>query len=306
MSHVSTARARHRRRRPFRAILLTLAATGLLSLGCAGPTIMIRHELPPAVTTSTRAPAFEAGDFRRRADATAGHAETMRAMTGEALAALPSGADGAVRVGGTILVDANDSRSERTVAATVSEAGGPRQIPTLVRKIDVVVVFTLTGSAGEDYGGVEARASYDSRSDPRVIGPLGLGRPDDPDRVPASETVIRELLADCAATLRRALEPGVVVATVQLRPASSPAGGKAFDAIRDGDYGAALSHARTATQARPDDPDAWFNLAAIEEHQGRLADAEAHYDKAFELSGEEHAEAKEATLRVERVRRRKR
>ncbi|MFW6133634.1 MAG: tetratricopeptide repeat protein [Planctomycetota bacterium] len=186
------------------------------------------------------------------------------------------------------------------------------ELAYLLRRVDVRTVLTVAPADDETAAParLEVRQSYDSSRDPRVRGADGLARADDPDRVPPTDRVVRELLARCAARARAMVEPVRMPVTLSFRPVGGTAAAEGLKAARRRDFATAVEHFRTALR-QLDDGDApiraavWprrgdllFNLAAAHEADSHFAQAERRYRAALRASDGRDEEARAAAERV--------
>jgi len=285
--------------------------------GCAAPVLSIRHALPAAVPLPEGTRMVRVGRFAvtptgpkgirtDRKQAAAGLTEALQkrlsrhwAIDGDAEARAH-----AVEVTGEIAIETNDARGTRRIRRYAQEADAwqAQQVPTLVRTATVHVTFRLARpGAKETLFAVETDRSYASTEDPRVRGPLGLDRPDDPQRVPPADQVIRELLDGCAAAFVRMIAPQAVTAEVKTRGTWHGRGNEGLKAAQGGDLETAARLLEAAVDEKHDDVTLRFNLAAVLETMGRLEDALAHYTAVVERTDGKDAEAAEAARRVRRV-----
>ena len=139
-----------------------------------------------------------------------------------------------------------------------------------------------------------------SAVDPRVRGELGLLRPDDPERIPAVETIVEELLSECVDGFCGMVAPVKATHTIPLRSAWRLNAG--VRAVKAGDLASAEAEFLSVIADRPEDGDALFNLGAVLEARGKLAPAAEAYGKAATLNNGADAEAKAAAKRVRLVR----
>jgi len=276
-----------------RIALLVLATA---AAGCAGPTINIRHHLESDIPAAGQASAISAGRFTVEDGPQDGFAAAASDLLAERLAGLPAGGSGDVlEVTGRIYVEAEDKKDE--VAIRRRDAAGllsSERIPTLVRTVKVRVDYDVrTKADGQRVGGAETRGRYVSTADPRVRGEQGLGRNDNPDRVPPMEQVVTKLLGECMDTFVRMVKPQVVEAAVQLKPAATDAGRAALKAAEAGDMQTALAKGRAAVVERPHRAETLFNFAALAEANGDLPTAQRQYeaaDRAFDGKDEPTAQ----------------
>jgi len=292
-----------------------LAPALLLAAGCRAPRLVVRHVLPADLPVVAAAEVMTAGPCAVVAGPEDGYAAVLARMLSQRLAARrpvrPGGSApasvGPVNVQGQIHLRVRDQAGKRSIRQW-SGAGAPwrtRQVRTLVRHVDVRVDFVMVeAGSGRRLGVVETHETYDSTGDPRVRGPLGLNRPDDPARVPPTETIVAELLGRCVATFARMVAPQEVVVEVPLRGTLNSDGRRALAAAGRGDFASALKHARSACAARPGDAALAFNLAVLEEKAGHLRLALERYRQVAEMTKGSDRAAAEGIARVGRVLRR--
>jgi len=216
----------------------------------------------------------------------------------------PAANSGECIIDATIHVAIHEMRGKRDVLLLdpATKATRPREVPTLVRRAEVRVEFAVTrAGAGQGLGIVEVARTYDSALDPAVRGELGLERPDDPNRVPPVEAIVKDLLDQCAPVFQCMISPTPIGALVQLRPAWGPEADKAFAAIREHSYGLVVEEFRKALAVDPNSPARIFNFAVAAEAGDEFDQAEKHYQRAFDLSGEKDAEAYDGARRCRRV-----
>ncbi len=295
----------------------TLAAGVLLTLavGCEPPTVHFRHAIG-TLPLDRNARNVAVGDFEAQAgphDAVADHLTSILAgRLGESdyyTVTAPDRAD--LRLGGDIHIEATDVRGRRTIRHWVYGSNPPARqvVPTLIRRVEMRVAFAIANDSGKHLGAVEVRRFYDSTTDPTVRGELGLARPDDPDRVPETETIVRNLLDDAADEFLGMFEPVWIEADVKMRPAKGKATRDGFAAARRKDYAEAADQLADARADAPDDPAAALNLAVAEEAAERFERAMVHYAAAAKAStpaddaepSDLHRDAKAGLLRVSRV-----
>ncbi|MFP4054087.1 MAG: tetratricopeptide repeat protein [Phycisphaerae bacterium] len=266
-------------------VVLAIAALA----GCDGPQVAITHHLPPAAATPRDLTAFRVG--KQTVESPAG--QNLPAHVSEELTShlrevdLLAEANAAVLVG-TYTITVDDNRGSRTVRRD----GQSVRLPSLVRRM------TLEGQCqvrppGSDSPAVTLvlQESYSSLVDSRVRGDMGLRRGDDPDAVPAVETIARELLSRSARSAVSMLAPETVTVSPSLRGSWNPRARDGQDAARRGDYSTAADHFRKALQDDPNSPELHFNLAAVAEKLGRLKLARQHYTAAVKNREDPQAEA---------------
>ncbi len=280
----------------------SLIAAGLLCLaGCAGPTVEIVYVLPPDVPVDAGAAVGSIGAVTVEAE-DPGDLRPGAALRDALTAALDPG-EGTLAVSATGTLKRTETPGERTIRRPAGAGLSEQVVPTLRRRAEARIVFTVTGG-GEPIA-VEAHETYDSADDPRTRGPLGLARADAPENIPPIETIYRELLAAGAESLAGMLRPAEVRATEPLRPI----GAETRQAVERGDYPAAVGRLEARLADHPTDADAYFNLGVLNEKLGNLSAAEDAYRAAGELlrkadrtDGELFPRAERARRRVARVR----
>jgi len=276
-----------------------------LAAGCAAPTASVVHELPAAVPAGDVA-AIVPGRFEVAAG-DAWMAEFLAAEVNRRAAAARGDAppaEPAVTMGGTVTAEVTDRRGRRPARRMDPAAGRlvDVQVPFLVRTAKVRVVFALAPADGAAPVKLETAESYTSAEDPRVRGPAGLERGDDPSRVPPAETILRELLVQCVDEAWGMIAPVRMPVTLQFRRADGEAAEAGLEAVERKDFAAAVEHFRAAVQERPDSAALRFNLAAALEGQGQFAAAARHYQAAADAAGDAgDPEARRAAQRTTRL-----
>lgn len=287
--------------------ILFLAGTAMLVSGCQPVTLTVTHVLPAA--TPLPPGGVRVGTFQVPSDPQSDVAALISGLLEEhlplALGPEAGGADEvpAAEVAGTVTITVKDVRAHRNVRRWDPETKkmAPARLATLDRTVSVNVDFVVRdlGTDGRPWA-VEQTKTYRSAADPRVWGELGLLRPDDPARIPPTETIVQELLGECVDGFCGMVAPMKVTHTIQLR--SAPGLDAGVRAAGTGDLEAAEGHFRSALADRPNDAHALFNLGAVLEARGRLDAAVAAYEKAGSLSAGADAEAKTAAERLQRIR----
>jgi len=287
-----------------------LAALTAAMAGCAAPVLPVRHTLPAAVPLPEGTRMVRVGEFTVTPT---GRKTAVAALTGSLQQrlsrhwAIDGDADArarAVRVTGEIVLETEDARGTRRLRRYGEETGAWRQqeVPTLVRTGSARVTFRLARpGADEPLFAVEADRAYTSTSDPRVRGELGLARPDDPARVPPTDTILAELLDGCAEDFVEMIAPQAVEAEVATRGTWNEEANAGLEAVEAGRLDAAVRHLAAAVEARPDDAALRFDLAAVLEAAGRLEEALRHYEAVLERTDGRDADAAAAVQRVQRV-----
>ncbi len=106
----------------------------------------------------------------------------------------------------TVHVEAKDTKDLRYIRRwdPKTKQTAKVEVPTLVRSVQVRADFVAVPRGGGKNTVVEFRREWKSTEDPRVRGELGLERPDDPQRVPDTRTVVAELFGQHVAEHRLA------------------------------------------------------------------------------------------------------
>ncbi len=105
--------------------------------------------------------------------------------------------------------------TDDTQSRRLSVRGQWRDVPALVRVVAMRAEFDVAGGGAR--ATIELRRQWKSTGDPRVRGPKGLERPDDPARVPAVNLVSEELFGQCVKELCAMVAPVEMTATVTRR-----------------------------------------------------------------------------------------
>lgn len=286
-------------------ILFSGFLSAALAAGCGAPVVTVRHKLPAAVVI----PGYDAGmrvkGFSVKTGPKGGFADFAAGLLKRRLAesaGAGKAANPGVLVRGDIHITLRDVKATRRVRWRDGNSGDliGRDVPTLIRTGQVKVDFVVTGaSGGKELVTIETRRSYRSTEDPRVRGELGLLRPDDPTHVPASETIVRELLTGCIESFCGMIAPLEVVEQVPLRIALG--GGDGFTAARRGDMQAASRHFGAAVAGSPSDVALAFNLAVTAEAAGKLDLALESYRTVQKLTDGQDRPAAVGAQRVERI-----
>ncbi|MCK4625474.1 MAG: hypothetical protein KAV00_09215 [Phycisphaerae bacterium] len=292
---------------------LLLFAMSFLAVGCGGPVLSVRHVLPPDLPAPYNAQVITVGQFTAASGPEEAYADKTAEMLKERLVrriregkstSLGTSQIGPVIVTGEVHVETKDVKGTRTIRRRGSDASAftSHKVETLIRTAVVRVDFIITRKSDNvRLGAAEARQAYNSLTDPRVRGNLGLGRPDDPAAVPEAGTIVNALLGKCVDTFCRMITPPVVEVEIQLRGTLQADGQKALTAAEAMDCKPALAHARAAVQAEPDNVNLLFNLAAIAEACGELKAALVHYEDVVKRTGGRDRQAGEAVIRLRRV-----
>jgi len=282
------------------AIFGLCAVSLALTAGCA-PTIEITHTLPPALPVPENLAQVEVGTFRV-ATGPQDYYGLFMGAEGMPVCDLPgrrrimtsvAPPSAVAKVGGNIFLQTEEREGQRVIRLYDEKAGGlvEKTVPTLVRTVNLRVVFELRrASDNEDLGGYEVRSTYTSLEDPRVRGPLGLGRGDDPDHVPAFETVIGEMLAAARAEFRDALAAPQVQATVPLRffQQTSDITAAQLEGVWTYEWRDAVAALRAALEQDPQNANLLWNLAVASEAAGEFTEAAESYRRAQEHFGKDN------------------
>jgi len=286
--------------------------------GCAGPVVKVSHVLPAAVPMPADIVLINPrGPFAVTPPDAGPYGQFVIDLLNERPLLVGSGVKGrllreapeiqpeqVVSVGGRITIKANDARGTRQVLRPNAATREPEllDLPTLVRTLELTVDFVLTRAhSGERVTTVETRRSYSSTADPRVRGELGLHRPDDPERIPPTDQVIRELLTECAETFRAMVLPLVVTAEIPMRGTLNEQGSQGLKAAERGAFGNAVGFFESAVKQSPNDMNLLFNLAVACEAAGRLPDAARHYQTVADQTSGRDLHAAESAQRVQRI-----
>ena len=283
--------------------ILILAAGAILGSGCQKAELTVTHILPAAVPLPPGGASV--GSFTAANESTGDYPAMITRMLGERLAAALGEADAtpASKVSGTVTIEITDVRGQRNIQRWdgATKAMAFVEIATLDRTVSANVDFVVRdGKTGEHLAGVEQVKTYRSAIDPRVRGELGLLRPDDPERIPAVETIVEELLSECVDGFCGMVAPVKAIQTIPLRSAWRLSAG--VRAVKAGQLASAEWKFLSVIADRPEDGDALFNLGAVLEARGKLAAAAEAYGKAAALNNGADAEAKAAAKRVRLVR----
>jgi hypothetical protein len=284
-----------------RITLVLLLIGCAMTVGCEPPTLSVEHDLPAAAPLEG---SLRVGETEVVDKAPEGLDERFTRQVRLAVDKLDrSKTESAtpIDIHPRLRVGVDDTRATRTVRRLADDGDlVTEELPSLHREVTMEAEFELM-RGGAEVLTIELRRRYNSLADARLRGPLGLKRPDDPERVPAVETICDELSTPLARTFAELFEPMKVTVTIPLRSAETPAGRAGLDAAGRGDLEAALDRFREAVEAAPDSVAAHFNLAATAEALGRLDLARDRYERVNELTGEKDAEAYESARRVRRV-----
>ena len=286
-------------------ILFSGFLSAALAAGCAAPVVTVRHKLPAAVVIPGHGAGMRVKGFSVKTGPKGAYADFAAGLLKRRLAESAGAGNAAnpgVLVRGDIHVTLRDVKATRRVRGRDGKGGDltSREVPTLIRTGKVRVNFVVTRAPdGEELVTIETRRSYRSTADPRVRGELGLLRPDDPTHVPASETIVRELLVECIESFCAMIAPLEVVEQVPLR--NTLTGGEGFRAVRVGDMDAASRHFGTAAAAAPSNVALLFNLAVTAEAAGKLQVAFENYSAVQKLTNGQDRLAATGAQRVGRV-----
>lgn len=274
-------------------------AAACWTVGCAG-SVQVSHSLPAAVPVPDSLRPLQAGEVTiHGVDANGLRRLVGRTLIEELSRINRSDSNGQVgRLAGEFHVTVRDQRGTRQV-----RRGRPRDsmekvtLDTLVRTVDIRAEFPVLDPSGQTVVTLSVQREYDSRRDPRVRGQLGLGRSDDPQRVPETETILRELLVECTRRGVDLVRRPVVRAAVPLRDTFNGMGRKGLDAMRKGRHAKAARLFGDALAEHPRDAALLYNRAVACEAIGELDVALRGYRKVLA----EEPDNKEARAGTERV-----
>jgi tetratricopeptide (TPR) repeat protein len=292
------------------ATMVLLAACAAAMAGCAAPVLSVRHALPAAVPLPGDARMVRVDAFTVTPPAHKDAAAVLTQALQKRLSrhwAIDGDADTrarAVRLTGDVAIRTDDARGTRRVRRYDEAAGvwQETEVPTLVRTASAHVTCRVARpGSNEPLFAVEADRSYDSTADPQIRGELGLGRPDDPERVPPTDTILAGLLDGCAEDVVQMLSPQAVEAKVRTRGTLDGLGNDGLKAAEQDDLETAVRLLTEAVTKNPDDAALRFDLAAVLEAAGHLEAALEHYVAVLEKTDGQDADAAVAAQRVERV-----
>lgn len=293
------------------ARVLVWAVTGLALGGCAGPEFVVVHRLPNALGMAPGAERWQVGGFTVAGSGQGG--DLGACVRGALRRRLQTAAEAGPRheaqalaghVDGVIEVETTVHEGERQVwAAGDGPADTPRTVPSRVWQAEMSIWFRVQPShEGATAVTVETRRQYDSRADARTRGEWGLTRGDSPELAPSAETVLREMADHCVEEFCDIVAWPQVQTTVRLQPLWLAENDRAVEAVRQGEWQVAQAHLEEAVAARPDSPEAHYNLAAVAEARGDLDLAVHHYEQAGRLGLKPADLAAQAARRVRRIR----
>lgn len=297
------------------SILFAAASLSMVAAGCSPPVARILYTLPTDIPVVGEARVIEVGIFAPSSGTDKAVGKLAAEVLWRAIARTgrfqvlaegerPKTGTAQVAVGGTVHLVTRDTASKRRVKRLDPKTRKSEfhEVPTLVREVALRVDFVFTDArSGRRLGGVETHQAYNSLSDPRVRGELGLERGDDPSRVPSVDQVVGELLDACVETFMGIIEPVEIEARVPLRRTLNAEGLKGLKRFKVGEFAKAARHFALAAAEKPDDADTLFNLAVAEECAGLLEKALGHYEEVLKRKGPSDADARDAALRLKRV-----
>jgi len=286
---------------------LLVTALALCS-GCGAAVLTVQHDLPAALPVAVEKLSVDRADFsvndQTYTELLDYTIETLREQLGPSRRPSGDKTHGTVgHVGGRIEVQQSESRGSRWVLQRDPETKLmiKQKVPTLVRTASVRVEFVVQDASGRQLAAAELSRPYDSTQDPRVRGQLGLHRPDDPQRVPPAEKILKELLADCVRSFCEMITPTHLEVPIRLQPAAGPEANAAMEAVRAGRYAQAYALFGEALRADPGNPALMFNLAALAEKTGNLEAAARYYKASAQATGPQRKIAAQCARRVELI-----
>ncbi|MCE5276615.1 MAG: hypothetical protein ABFD92_03955 [Planctomycetaceae bacterium] len=192
---------------------LALIMVAAAAAGC-GQTVEVKYVLPPAAPLGGTVSRLRLVSLQ--ADPPAGQrlGEIFRRTQAQCL----RGADSAPSAGVTahVWTEVTDHTQPRQLLVRHRGTTQQQAVPALVRTVRVRAVFGVAADGG-GRADIELRHQWKSMGDPRVRGPNGLHRPDDPSRVPDVDVVTEELFALCVKELCDMLAPVEMTASVPRR-----------------------------------------------------------------------------------------
>jgi hypothetical protein len=281
-------------------MLLPIVAIALPGLvGCEPPTVTIRHEFASPVGTPADLRPARAAPL----EVVEGPADGYGKHASDHFAAAygPSTLTAAGTVGGRLFIKVDNTEGTRVIRNLADDGTMSEQtIPTLVRGVELRAEFTWDARQGHPVT-VEVRRRYNSTADPDVRGEYGLYRVDDPDRVPATDAIIRRLIEAAVEEFVGMIRPITHEAKVQLEPVKGPAAKKAFDLAEEGEYQLAA-----AGFGFVEGPSAKFNSAVMTEAACDYAEALRLYSHVVEDTPSDednqlHVAAKQGVARCNRA-----
>lgn len=194
------------------------------------------------------------------------------------------------------------TQGSRTIRIMDNSSLTQVQAPTLVRRARMLLEIRLVElPSRKELARAQANNQYNSLSDPRVQGPGGLGRNDDPQHVPPADQVLRELAQWCVRNVMGMMKPVLFEEGVQFKPMAGSAGQEALAAAGRGEYALAADLLKAARQSSPTQPELLFNLALAYEAAGELEKARLAYCQAIAATDRKDLQAVQGLRRVERA-----
>jgi len=288
------------------------AVAVILSGGCAGPRVNIVHTLPAAVPLPVETPQIQPGQFQADGPGEDWIPAFLREQIQQRRWAATNGTTGVsgaeggeiIEMDGTVRSRVRDESGRRPVERGDTDQGTLKeeQIPYLIRTVDVRAVFELH-RVGEEFpdARLETAEQYRSVNDPRVWGRFGLQRPDDPQRVPPVEQILRELLRECVDTALGMVRPLEMQVTLAFRPVCGEQGTAGLKAAEAREFSEAAGHFRRALDDRPGEANLLFNLGLACEGAGDFAAAAESYEAALKQSDGKDEEARASAERARRL-----
>ena len=296
-----------------RIMLLVLVLTG--GFGCENPQLTITHWLPGPAGLPIEYTALQSGkcviegiedtdlkDYART---------TMTNQLQELIKRYTESVQSEYRPVGhratvdcVFTIDVQDEKRTRRI-----EQGNPiksdqmtSEVDSLIRQVKLHAEFHIHSqrTSGQKVT-LEARRHYDSREDPRIRGPLGLRRPDDPKNVPVVNTIVRELIAGSINAFYRMTAPLKIEARMQLKPVLNRQGQRGLKLTKAHKYADAVTSFQAGLDRHPKDKNLRFNLAAAAEAAGQLEKAFDAYQKLAISDPDTNSEIHQAVKRVKRV-----
>ncbi|MBN1845602.1 MAG: tetratricopeptide repeat protein [Sedimentisphaerales bacterium] len=229
--------------------------------------------------------------------------EIARGALTDRLREVSEDAAGAAVVDAVFTIDVQDELQRRTIEQGNPASGGlsTLDVVSLVRTVDLHAEFHVRPPGSDSKVTLEVRRAYDSRQDARTRGPWGLQRPDDPQYVPAAETVARELIAAAVDVFCRLAAPWELEVQMPLKPTLDRRGREGLKQMNAGDYAEAVACFQAGLDRHPTDENLLFNLAVAAEAAGRLDRALEAYQELARSTPDHRSEIHQAVKRIERL-----
>jgi len=201
---------------------------------------------------------------------------------------------------GNVAVTAKDEQLTRTTISPLNRSTKP---VTYTRRYCLVAVnFTMDDvQTAKTLASVSVTREFDSEKNQKksagaaMLKVMGLSG----DKLPAADQVILALIDECVAEFLGKISPHEIVAKVPLEKGKSKVVETGNKLAAAGDWKEALVCYEKGMQEKPDDAGAVFNAGAMHEALGDLKQAEALYDRAFQMDPKEEYVFARKRVRVE-------